>query len=496
MDIVTIPQYRNTCWFNAILTSLLYSQYSRELINIKKQSWENNDFTILLKIILEDYYIKDKNKNYFLFFYINNPQKILKTLYDEYNIKKKDINIPYFNPIKSDISINFYAVNNTINYTLYLNKILNISTIAFVINKGKLYYSYYNFDNINRKILKYNSKITGTTTTKTSLIKKLKKDYDTIIIELDNYDRSTFLIDDSYTNKNTIDDLLNLEYIIFFNNNLYILDSILFSSKNDKKTGHVIAGITHSFNKYIYNSSSIHEVVFNINDKSHAVKFKTSCDLINYNWYDKNNFFKTDKCNIKSSNIEFVDRCYSINNRNNIYKYIRLNDNNISDLLINKPELSSKINELQKLINPSLQSSVGPYISPIMNIDSPSSPIKNFNISPIYNYKFNAINSNIFNNTKIYELENIKQYIQYNIDSQLSNGLILSDYFKKKSLPPSQSVPQSIPQSIPPSQSQKHKLSPNSTSPNKSPYKKKLRSYRDSSDKKKIKRIESDSPEY
>ncbi len=31
-NVVTIPQYESTCWFNAILMCLLYSQQSRKLL--------------------------------------------------------------------------------------------------------------------------------------------------------------------------------------------------------------------------------------------------------------------------------------------------------------------------------------------------------------------------------------------------------------------------------------------------------------------------------
>ncbi len=35
--VVTIPQYNETCWFNTILMSLLYSQNSRKLLLNKIQ---------------------------------------------------------------------------------------------------------------------------------------------------------------------------------------------------------------------------------------------------------------------------------------------------------------------------------------------------------------------------------------------------------------------------------------------------------------------------
>jgi hypothetical protein len=48
-NVATIPQTRNTCWFNALLMALFYSQYSRELLlNTKTFEVKSNELDTIL----------------------------------------------------------------------------------------------------------------------------------------------------------------------------------------------------------------------------------------------------------------------------------------------------------------------------------------------------------------------------------------------------------------------------------------------------------------
>lgn len=50
--VITIPQTRETCWFNSILMSLFYSQYSRKLlINTNSFSREKNELDVILNMM-------------------------------------------------------------------------------------------------------------------------------------------------------------------------------------------------------------------------------------------------------------------------------------------------------------------------------------------------------------------------------------------------------------------------------------------------------------
>jgi hypothetical protein len=78
--VVTIPQFTGTCWFNAILMSLLYSQNSRKLLlhdNIyEKQKSANKLYKIINKILLDHYISRKKAMKYYN---VLRPQKIIKS---------------------------------------------------------------------------------------------------------------------------------------------------------------------------------------------------------------------------------------------------------------------------------------------------------------------------------------------------------------------------------------------------------------------------------
>ena len=77
--VITIPQYEPTCWFNAILMAILYSQHSRKLLlddNIFSR--KKTKITKILNHILKYQYISNKYAEQY--FNIMTPGKILKYL--------------------------------------------------------------------------------------------------------------------------------------------------------------------------------------------------------------------------------------------------------------------------------------------------------------------------------------------------------------------------------------------------------------------------------
>jgi hypothetical protein len=61
--VVTIPQYLGTCWFNAMLMSILYSQYSRKLLlhdNIYANEKTNKLYKIINRILTKTYISKER----------------------------------------------------------------------------------------------------------------------------------------------------------------------------------------------------------------------------------------------------------------------------------------------------------------------------------------------------------------------------------------------------------------------------------------------------
>jgi hypothetical protein len=60
-QVVTIPQYNETCWFNTILMSLLYSQNSRKFLLDKMQRFnKSNTLLRIINRILKSHYVDAK----------------------------------------------------------------------------------------------------------------------------------------------------------------------------------------------------------------------------------------------------------------------------------------------------------------------------------------------------------------------------------------------------------------------------------------------------
>jgi hypothetical protein len=288
-NVATIPQTRNTCWFNALLMALFYSQYSRELLlNTKTFKLKSNELDTILNFMLSSFYKRDGDKTK-LFYDLYEPSNILKLLYrfkytdrekknrriiskDEYEktITNDDGNdainilprlIDYMK--KKSLILDYYENNFYLHQRIYSKKILNIETKKFEftnINIGKIYdKSIEAKDFINETYIpdyiliniidpennpEYNKKLHGT------------RDFDDKYTDKTNIATNETCI--TYTEHpfqpNSINEQLQDE--IIFKGKRYKLDSCIIKSyKNDPKTntGHAISGITCKENKYLYN---------------------------------------------------------------------------------------------------------------------------------------------------------------------------------------------------------------------------------------------------
>ncbi len=88
-DVITIPQTDNlgTCWFNAVLMSILYSQYSRNLLLTNNNLDKKKDkISKILNQLLKHNYIKyEMHEDYPL----NEAVQYLNTVGREVLFKKK-----------------------------------------------------------------------------------------------------------------------------------------------------------------------------------------------------------------------------------------------------------------------------------------------------------------------------------------------------------------------------------------------------------------------
>ena len=237
-DIYTIPQNKDTCWFNSILTVSLFSQRTSKIVYEALKELYKTDKSSIISILK---YIHKNKPNFEYYVKIRADLLLYKF------IKKYDIEL--FNRIKKRLHNNNLRYFNDYIYKFY--KILNIDCAKIV----------YNYDLNENYIYKatrdnfYNPKVL------------------LVIYE------SNDLIEAGITRI----PFIHYDNIIKYNNNRYILDACLISNIDDN---HSISGITYNNTKYIYNGS-IDKII------------NTSCKLINYDWNINNNSsFSIDNCKI------------------------------------------------------------------------------------------------------------------------------------------------------------------------------------------------------
>jgi hypothetical protein len=238
-DIYTIPQNKDTCWFNSILTVSLFSQRTSKIVYEALKELYKTDKTSIISILK---YIHKNKPNFDYYVKIRADLLLYKF------IKKYDIEL--FNRIKKRL----YNNNNKKYFNDYIYefyKILKIDCAKIV----------YNYDLNENYIYKQNG---------------------------DNYNNPKVLLV-IYESNDLIEagitkiPLIHYDNIIQYNNNKYVLDACLISNNDNY---HSISGITYNNTKYIYNGS-INQYI------------NTSCKLIINDWNINNNRnFSIDNCKI------------------------------------------------------------------------------------------------------------------------------------------------------------------------------------------------------
>lgn len=238
-DIYTIPQNKDTCWFNSILTVSLFSQRTSKIVYEALKELYKTDKTSIISILK---YIHKNKPNFDYYVKIRADLLLYKF------IKKYDIEL--FNRIKKRL----YNNNNKKYFNDYIYefyKILKIDCAKIV----------YNYDLNENYIYKQNG---------------------------DNYNNPKVLLviyesNDLIETGITKIPLIHYDNIIQYNNNKYVLDACLISNNDNY---HSISGITYNNTKYIYNGS-INQYI------------NTSCKLIINDWNINNNRnFSIDNCKI------------------------------------------------------------------------------------------------------------------------------------------------------------------------------------------------------
>jgi hypothetical protein len=342
--VVTIPQYNETCWFNTILMSLLYSQNSRKLLLNKIQTQQYSKQNKLMRIIsriLKSYYVnQEKAQEYFKIF---KPEVILSYIVGIENKKQ----------LKEMIYSGWYS-------SMFLNTFIesigcNCLTINYFTGRGRsnklyagitelIYFQLFgeylhDINEITSKIKQitepdyicinmFNSnQLNGSHYTRMTYLQNIKKDF-----ELDSYGF-------------TYSGIKELNDVIVFNGNTYILDSCILSNYNidyDQQIGHSIAGITCKTMKYVYNGwmRITKDKAKNNEDSGNPLP----CELMKFNWnihQDAKFCINDSLCKLptfKNKREEYKsDLCFSFakGNRTLIYvkqdtQYLSVNSNSLN----------------------------------------------------------------------------------------------------------------------------------------------------------------------
>jgi hypothetical protein len=344
-SVITIPQTDNvgSCWFNSILMSILYSQYSRNLLLTNNSLDKKKDkISKILNQLLKQNYIKNKfHEDYFKYM---RPEIILKYLdifptVDEYKkvltkghrsilvihkfikkLNKTSLNLDlyegelYGNLNLITENITDYSDNNKI-FKEAISLVLDttITKAYFTTNPDYIIVSpngNLEINNINR--YSYQEYIFY-------LFKALKKEYLLKKFNLDTYNIKT-------------DGIKNLSNEIVYNGDKYILDSCLLSNFNTTKLGgHAITGITCNNNRYVYNGWLRDN--YSKNKKRILPLKKMPCELMKLDW--EINKSKDFCLNLKKCKLDTVrnknDLCFSFNKgpRNLIYVKVAILDTNL-----------------------------------------------------------------------------------------------------------------------------------------------------------------------
>lgn len=304
-------QHGPTCWFNAILICMLYSQQSRNLLLHVSKTWDKRKKILkIFRHILKYKYFKSKNpEKDHKFFDVLKPENLLKILH------KHD---------KAKFAFHFYKNGfNPAHYIRQMYELVNTSCIIFRCTGANLVY----YDDVNKiHSLEYSKEIKSVITypriqKQEDIKKELQEIPDIIAVRLGVDHRrmlSHVILGENAKN------LSSLENTIIYNNTEYDLDSIILINWNIPaiNKAHAIAGITCKNERYVYNgwTSFTNDPAMQQNYKN----LKTPCDLMKFHWD-----LKTDASfclNSAECKLDFVNRddlCFSFNKGERLLLYVK-----------------------------------------------------------------------------------------------------------------------------------------------------------------------------
>jgi len=342
---LTLKQITGTCWFNAILMAIFYSEGMRTLLipRIKKWIALDNPKKIIKDIVLKHYV--NVTPEHVKFFEKFKPEILLKELY------KSNPDIFNFDPEKGE---GYFAGR----YFPKLLKYLDITDISLLdaikSSTGKGYYNiYYSQANIIKETKNPMKKSFGKPSGEKKTSKYLSKTPEVLIIMTKKDSDIQFYPNHYFKEKK------RFSPEITYNNVVYVADSLLLANfnQNQCKMGHEIAGVTCNKKRYMYNGWTSQTIDAGITGE---LKQKIPCSLMPHDWldYTKNGFcIDRKKCDLYYHNnekIKMTQLCFSYIQGSRIYTYIRKDllappvKKKIVKKIIEKPKTNITITEKPK----------------------------------------------------------------------------------------------------------------------------------------------------
>ena len=284
--VIRIPQYVGSCWFNAILMAILYSEYSRHLL-LKNNIYANSSkkvYKIINDIIVDKYISTPDAINYFK---VMRPEVILS-----YILRDKFLTNDL---VTTGASAHMFLpkfikyIGKTALTLDHYNKIFYIGiseNIDYIHDKNKVQMSF-KISNIENTFIE-------------TLVSKKNPDY--IIINdwanLANSKDVEFVsnfidpVIKHYNDRYTLNKLKKVsrgiktfDSYVYFNGDDYYLDSCILCNYNkDTAGGHAITGLTCEKEKYVYNGWIRSSRDPNIPNAERLIKSNEPCELMKYNW--------------------------------------------------------------------------------------------------------------------------------------------------------------------------------------------------------------------
>lgn len=305
---VTVPQFTGTCWFNAVLMVLFYSDGMRDIIRRHIYRWPTKNKTNgagdhiviifdTLREIVQGQFVRKNNDSYMKFFGRIKPMALISQLqqandfFPSFRINRRKqtpeggIGVVYLIPM-----LIFMGLSN-------FEKFL-------AVRKNKKDNTYMLcYDEFVRTKYAPDILIIETSDDHTSMRKKFLNEYDNGVLDENQLVDSDFVFRPEMQHRGLT----------------YVVDGMMITNFNKKADGHQIAGVTCHNNRFMYNGYSINQV---------GNRYVT-CPLIKHDWLDNSlKDFRLDdeKCALKYAILNKKDTntdVFSNQKGHREYTYIR-----------------------------------------------------------------------------------------------------------------------------------------------------------------------------